>query len=117
VCYHGKDWFGDGLSWQWSYYAALMSSATRLATPLGGTKDFGGYVVPLSSGGRVDGGLLRRVVSLVGGGAKGMSWFIFGPGQNSVVHVLEYHFLTMNGIFDLYIHISIRVQFPRQLLQ
>ena len=34
-----EDWFGDGLSWQWSYYAALMSSATRLATPGGGTRE------------------------------------------------------------------------------
>jgi hypothetical protein len=24
-----EDWFGDGLSWQWSYYAALMSAYTR----------------------------------------------------------------------------------------
>ena len=30
---------GDGLSWQWSYYAALMSSATRLAAPYGGTRE------------------------------------------------------------------------------
>ena len=72
-------WFGDGLSWQWSYYAALMSSATRLAAPLGGTRDFGGYVVPRSSGGTVDGALLRRVISLIGGGAKALTYFTFGP--------------------------------------
>ena len=72
-------WFGDGLSWQWSYYAALMSSATRLAAPLGGTRDFGGYVVPRSSGGTVEGALLRRVISLIGGGAKALTYFTFGP--------------------------------------
>lgn len=71
------------MSWQWSYYAALMSSATRLATPLGGTREFGGYVVPqqsrswLPAGSKfVEGALLRRVISLVGGGAKGMTYFM-----------------------------------------
>ena len=77
-----EDWFGDGLSWQWSYYAALMSSATRLAAPFEGTREFGGYVVPRSSGGRVEGALLRRVISLVGGGSKGMTYFTFGPEYN-----------------------------------
>lgn len=60
----------------WSYYAALLSSATRLATPLGGTREFGGYVVPRSSLAAVDGALLRRVISLIGGGAKGMTYFM-----------------------------------------
>ena len=69
-----EDWFGDGLSWQWSYYAALMSSACRLAQGTGGTADFGGYVVPRSSGGRVTGALLRRVISLIGGGAKALTY-------------------------------------------
>jgi hypothetical protein len=70
------------LSWQWSYYAALLSSATRLATPTGGTREFGGYVVPLSSQGRVEGALLRRIISLIGGGAKALTYFIFGPEYN-----------------------------------
>ena len=74
-----EDWFGDGLSWQWSYYAALLSSATRLATPFGGTREFGGYIVPLSSQARVDGALLRRIISLIGGGAKALTYFTFGP--------------------------------------
>ena len=39
-----EDWFGDGMSWQWSYYGALMSSATQLAAKHDGTRDFGGYV-------------------------------------------------------------------------
>jgi hypothetical protein len=55
---------------------APYRSATRLAAPLGGTREFGGYVVPRSSLGRVDGALLRRVISLIGGGAKGMSYFM-----------------------------------------
>lgn len=67
------------MSWQWSYYASLMSSACRLAIPHGGTADFGGYVVPRSSGGRVEGALLRRVISLIGGGAKAVTYFTFGP--------------------------------------
>ena len=84
-----EDWFADGLSWQWSYYAALMSSACRLAqhgstssisgSGTVGTADFGGYIVPRSSGGRVDGALLRRVISLIGGGAKALTYFTFGP--------------------------------------
>ena len=79
-----EDWFGDGQSWQWSYYASLMSSATRLATPLGGTREFGGYVVPRSSLGHVDGALLRRVIALIGGGAKGLTYFLFGPDYEFV---------------------------------
>jgi hypothetical protein len=43
---------------------------------------FGGYVVPRSSGAKVEGALLRRVISLVGGGAKGMTYFTFGPEYN-----------------------------------
>eukprot|EP01052_Picozoa_sp_SAG31_P050626 SAG31_NODE_11637_length_1011_cov_0.941886_2_plen_58_part_01 len=56
-----------------------MSSATRLAASSEGTPDFGGYVVSKSSGGKVDGALLRRIISLIGGGAKAASYFLFGP--------------------------------------
>ena len=65
--------------------ASCVCSATRLAAPLGGTREFGGYVVPRSSLGQgpglvparlVPGALLRRVVSLIGGGAKGMTYFL-----------------------------------------
>ena len=59
-----------------------MSSATRLAKPHGGTPDFGGYVVSTSSGAQVAGGLLRRIISLIGGGAKAASYFLFGPEYN-----------------------------------
>ena len=50
--------------------------------PHGGTPDFGGYVVSTSSGARVEGGLLRRIISLIGGGAKASSYFLFGPEYN-----------------------------------
>jgi hypothetical protein len=85
------------MSFQWSYYAAVMASATRLANPSGcaapgpgaagsprttapgapacGTREFGGYVCVRASGsegrpGMVDAAIERKVVALVGGGAK-----------------------------------------------
>ena len=79
-----EDWFGDGMSWQWSYYGALMSSATQLAAKHDGTRDFGGYVClrgadALGLGGMVEGAILRRVISLFSHGAKAVHYFLFGP--------------------------------------
>ena len=56
-----------------------MRSAIALrATDSGGLPqlEFGGYIVP-RSGGDQDGGLMRRILSLVGGGAKGFRYFTF----------------------------------------
>ena len=57
-----------------------MNSATQLAAPSGGTQDFGSYIVPRSEKSYyVPGALLRRIIALVGGGAKALQYFIFGP--------------------------------------
>ena len=117
-----EDWFGDGLSWQWSYYAALMSSATRLAVPFEGTREFGGYVVPRSSGGHVEGALLRRVISLVGGGSKGMTYFTFGPEYNvSSTQAIILGSIKRNGLVQssagvCFERLSV-IAVPRELLQ
>jgi hypothetical protein len=44
--------------------------------------EFGGYIVP-RSGGDQEGGLTRRILSLIGGGAKGYRMFTFGPEYTS----------------------------------
>jgi hypothetical protein len=80
-----EDWIDDGMAYYWSYYAALMGGATRLAAPHGGTADFGGYIVPRTSGynaGPIDGALQRKVIALVGNGAKALKYFQFGPEYN-----------------------------------
>jgi hypothetical protein len=48
----------------------------RSAVALGGHRgmEFSGYIVPRSSGQRA-GGMLQRIVSLVGGGARGLKCF------------------------------------------
>eukprot|EP01047_Picozoa_sp_COSAG01_P058948 COSAG01_NODE_7014_length_3392_cov_2.015791_3_plen_485_part_00 len=70
------------MSFYWSYYAALMGGACRLAAPKGGTTGFGGYIVPRRSGGAIDGALLRRVIALIGNGAKALTYYTFGPEYN-----------------------------------
>lgn len=77
-----EDWLDDGMSFYWSYYAALMGGACRLAAPAGGTPAFGGYIVPRRSGAAIDGALQRRVVALIGNGAKALTYYAFGPEYN-----------------------------------
>ncbi len=43
--------------------------------------EFGGYVVPRTSGDRSD-GILQKVLCLVGSGAKAVQYFRFGPEYN-----------------------------------
>ena len=62
-----QDWFNDVQAPQWSYYLSRLRSASRLAP--GGGVSYGGYVVPRDSGQSAD-GLLLKVVSVIGSGAK-----------------------------------------------
>ena len=71
-----EDWMPDSASFRWSYYASRLRSSIALANHDG--MEFSGYIVPRSSGGR-DGGLLQRIVTLIGSGAKGVRYFDFGP--------------------------------------
>eukprot|EP01050_Picozoa_sp_SAG11_P020711 SAG11_NODE_3542_length_2380_cov_1.640509_2_plen_148_part_00 len=66
----------DSASFRWSYYSSRLRSSIALAKHDG--MEFSGYIVPRSSGGR-DGGLLQRIMTLVGSGAKGVRYFDFGP--------------------------------------
>jgi hypothetical protein len=77
-----EDWLDDGMSFYWSYYAALMGGACRLAEPVGGTAAFGGYIVPRRSGAAIDGAMQRRAIALIGNGAKALTYYIFGPEYN-----------------------------------
>ena len=75
--------FGDGVAYQWSYYASIFSSAAKL-----GNIRFGGYIVPRAASGWPPGsggerhmkdGLFRKIMTYVGGGAKAIKYFCFGP--------------------------------------
>ena len=68
-----EDWMPDTASFRWSYYASRLRSSIALAKHDG--MEFSGYIVPRSSGGR-DGGLLQRIVTLIGSGAKGVRYFV-----------------------------------------
>lgn len=68
-----EDWFGNNRAYQWSYYAAKMRSiAYRNGL------DFGGYVIGRAAGKPMD-GLLQKILTLVGSGAKGVFYYNFGP--------------------------------------
>lgn len=71
-----EDWFGDDLAYQWSYYSAKLRNGGRKSGV-----DFGGYVIPRTSGDR-DSGLLQKILTLVGSGAKSLEYFVFGPEYN-----------------------------------
>lgn len=70
-----EDWFGDWAASYWSFYAARLRSAAELS---GDPKvGFGGLIIPRVSGD--PGGMPRKIMALVGNGAKTVEFFIFGP--------------------------------------
>ena len=71
-----EDWFDDAQAYQWSDYCARL----RCAAELGGV-EFGGYIVPVSAGGRPD-GILQKILTLIGSGGKAIEYFTFGPEYN-----------------------------------
>ena len=71
----------DRASFRWSYYASRLRSSITLAGH--DSMEFSGYIVPRSAGGR-DGGLLQRIMTLIGSGAKGVRYFDFGPEYEHV---------------------------------
>lgn len=68
-----EDWFGDAQAYQWSFYCAKMRSAVARS---GG--DFGGLIVPRASGQLPD-GIQQKILTVIGSGAKWLSYFVFGP--------------------------------------
>ena len=76
-CHHRtEDWLPDHQAAQWSYYSSKMRSAARLSPS--GDMGYGGYVVAAMAGERPH-GILQKVLSLIGGGAKALVYFTFGP--------------------------------------
>jgi hypothetical protein len=68
-----EDWFPDQLNYMWSYYCSKLRSAAEA-----GGVDFGGHVIGRTTGQR-NGGLIQRVLSIVGGGGKAIDYYWFGP--------------------------------------
>ena len=77
----------DAQAPRWSYYAGLMRSAVTLGNRGG---DFSGYIVPRSSGQR-PGGMLQRIVSMVAGGAKGITSRCFFQEKKSWKRIHRIH--------------------------
>eukprot|EP00041_Stephanoeca_diplocostata_P025183 m.654009 g.654009 ORF g.654009 m.654009 type:complete len:649 (-) comp22691_c2_seq59:321-2267(-) len=73
-----EDWFSDEDAHRWSYYASKLRSAISLAAGDDGSMEFGGYIVPRTSGSS-PGGMLKRILTLVGSGSKSLKYFTFGP--------------------------------------
>ena len=68
-----EDWFSDAQAYQWSFYASKLRSAAEKSGVV-----FGGYVVPRAAGDRED-GILQKILTLVGSGAKVVNSYVFGP--------------------------------------
>eukprot|EP00041_Stephanoeca_diplocostata_P036202 m.1308910 g.1308910 ORF g.1308910 m.1308910 type:complete len:675 (+) comp24822_c0_seq8:972-2996(+) len=75
-----EDWFGDASAQEWSFLGSKLRSATYAAPPNSNVR-YGGYIVP-RSGGQLAEGAVLKAISLVGGGAKSMKYFVFGPEYN-----------------------------------
>lgn len=71
-----EDWFGNNRAWQWSFYASRLRS---IADKNG--LEFGGYVVGGTAGNSMD-GLVQKVLTLIGSGAKAVFYYNFGPEYN-----------------------------------
>jgi Beta-galactosidase trimerisation domain len=68
-----EDWFSDAQAYQWSFYASKLRSAADKSSVV-----FGGYVVPRAAGDRED-GILQKILTLIGSGAKVVNSYVFGP--------------------------------------
>ncbi len=73
-----EDWNTDQDNYMWSFLSTLLRSAAKS----GGLADIGSYVVARQSDyshDKLSGGLLRKVLTLIGNGAKTINYYIFGP--------------------------------------
>ena len=68
-----EDWFGDEQAWQWSFYCSKLRSAAAL-----GGGEFGALIIPRTAGSRPE-GIVQKILTVVGSGAKGHKYFVFGP--------------------------------------
>ncbi|NQU11809.1 hypothetical protein HQ590_13525, partial [bacterium] len=68
-----EDWFGDEQAAQWSFYASKL----RCAAAKSGVQ-FGALIIPRTAGARPD-GILQKLLTHIGSGAKVVKYFVFGP--------------------------------------
>ncbi|TAM79830.1 MAG: hypothetical protein EPN47_18755 [Acidobacteria bacterium] len=71
-----EDWFGNNRAWEWSFYASKLRSIAYK-----NDLQFGAYIVGRSAGEPLD-GFLQKVLTLIGGGAKAVFYYNFGPEYN-----------------------------------
>ena len=74
-----EDWFidGDAAAYHWSFLAGKLRSAVQ-DSPFADELTFAGYTVSHKSG-QLEGGLLQKMLAQVGGGAKALRSYMFGP--------------------------------------
>ncbi len=72
-CLWTEDWFGDGLAYQWSFYASKLKSAARKSNV-----EFGGYVIGRTAGD----GVTQKMMAIFGHGGKVIKFYVFGPEYN-----------------------------------
>lgn len=73
TCMWTEDWFGDSLAYQWSFYSSKLKSAARKSNV-----EFGGYVIGRTAGE----GVVQKMLTLFGHGAKVIKFYVFGPEYN-----------------------------------
>ena len=73
TCIWTEDWFGDNLSYQWSFYCSKMKSSARKSNV-----NFGGYVIGATAGD----GVTQKMLTIFGHGGKVIKFYVFGPEYN-----------------------------------
>lgn len=73
TCMWTEDWFGDNLSYQWSFYSSKLKSAARKSNGI-----FGGYVIGRTAGE----GVVQKMMCIFGHGGKIVKNYVFGPEYN-----------------------------------
>ena len=82
-----EDWFWDGDSYHWSFLTGKLRSAAQ-DSPYAAEINFAGYTVPRKSG-YLAGGLQQKLMAQVGGGARALRNFIFGPEVSHATPVVQ----------------------------
>jgi hypothetical protein len=70
TCIWTEDWFGDNISYQWSFYCSKMKSSARKSNVI-----FGGYIIGRTAGD----GVVQKILTIFGHGGKVIKFYVFGP--------------------------------------
>ncbi len=89
TCMWTEDWFGDNLAYQWSFYSSKLKIAARKSNV-----EFGGYVIGRTAGE----GVVQKMLTLFGHGAKIIEFFVFGPEYNFPGNCWSENPKVINGI-------------------